>query len=189
MTGRLEFRVFGPRLGRPRAALLWNHAETGRSERVDTYFVGLDAARSFKLRDGHTLDLKRLRRDIGAYQLWEPAGQCELPAARAEIVKALQGGRNLPPFFRPGRLDGRAIALAFNGAGYRTVPLRKCRSRFDIGSCQAEITRIARHGRPACWTVAIEGRDVDELRWWRSSLGLRGRPNQSYPAWLKAETP
>jgi hypothetical protein len=183
MKSRLEFRVIADDLGDLHRAIRRAFPRLGTTQREDTYFVGHDPARSWKLRRGTALELKcRLGRS-GAFERWAPCARLRLPATGAAIRAAFSLQDDLPVFDLGRTQDAAAVAGAFAGAGCEIVQMGKWRSRYDAVVGTVEFARIETPTRSA-QSVCIEGTDRAELEDLRIRLGLGEWSNQSLPDWL-----
>jgi hypothetical protein len=145
---RYEFRVWGEHdMARRQLAAL---AETESEELLeDCYLLVDDRNCNAKIRSNR-LKIKRLIDVHSGFQRWS-SSTTNLVSPPPQLVTS---------------------------AGVQPVFVTKHRSRFRFGSIRAESTNVDVHGQPGLLrTVAIVGKDLDELIQLRSSLGFMHLPN------------
>ena len=186
---RLEFRIFGAQLAQVRSRLA-GHAEASATDRRrDVYFAppGLRQPHvSFKLRGGGALDCKRLAGNCGPFERWSPGGCVTLPATGADLA-VFAGAEGFPTLTPNQTYSADDIAAAFAAQGNRVFALHKTRQKFRLDGGEAEATRLETPTGAVFWTVAIEAEartDMDRLV---AAIGLTGRRNVNYPAWIAAQ--
>ncbi len=144
---RYEFRVWGQHASARRQ--LARLADTERVEHLDDCYLLLgDRACNAKIRQDH-LKIKRLIQVRDGFEQWSSA-----------------------------KLDLQLAPQLAATDGVRAVFVAKHRCRFRFGSIRAEATDVDVVGWPGILhTLAIEGRDLDDLVRLRASLGLAHLPN------------
>jgi hypothetical protein len=187
MSGRLEFRIFGPELAKQRNILSTQFRSRGKETRSDLYFLGRHHSLSYKLRDSAALDLKELVGHEGKYEHWRPCGYCDLPDTGKAIVAAFPGNAALPDLRHGFEYHAPELTAEFVRNGFRAVLVQKSRERFSSERCLVEITRLTTDISADYWTIAIEGSNAADLDRLGSKLGLTGWENQSFPAWITAQ--
>ncbi|MGI9611400.1 MAG: hypothetical protein ACR2QO_00710 [Acidimicrobiales bacterium] len=145
---RYEFRVWGEHeAARRQLSML---ADVERHEQLDDcYLLVDDSGYNAKIRR-NCLKIKRLVEVTLGFQRWS--------SSTSDLVGPVP------------QLD------AFGGV--RAVFVTKERCRFRFGSIRAEVTEVDVIGQPGTLrTLAIEGKDLDDLIRLRSALGLAHLPN------------
>ena len=145
---RYEFRVWGEHeAARRQLSVL---ADVERHEQLDDCYLLLDDwSYNAKIRR-NCLKIKRLVDVRLGFQRWS--------SSKSDLV-------------------GPVPQLDTSG-GVRAVFVTKERCRFRFGSIRAEVTEVDVFGQPGVLrTLAIEGKDLDELVRLRSVLGLAHLPN------------
>lgn len=174
---RYEFRVWGQR--EEVAKRLSVLAESEQRHRLeDRYLLVGDTACNIKIRENR-LKVKRLINVRSGFQWWSSVWLRDAPGGAQSLERVLDG---LGPDQRLPRSDQRVLARAIGGLQrsdrIRAVTVTKRRRRFRLGSVKAESSIVRIAGRPdRLRTVAIEGRNLDDLVHLRSSLGLGHLPN------------
>jgi len=145
---RYEFRVWGEhRSAHQRLSFL---ADAERQERLDDcYLLVGDRSWNAKIRENR-LKIKRLVDVRMGFQRWSSA-KTDLAAPVPQLEMS---------------------------NGVRPVFVTKHRHRYRFGSIRAEATEVDVLGQPGrLHTLAIEGKDLDQLVRLRSTLGLAHLPN------------
>jgi exopolyphosphatase/guanosine-5'-triphosphate,3'-diphosphate pyrophosphatase len=153
----------------------------------EIYLLSPDSEASIKIRDD-LLEAKRLeQRDETGLELWRPVLSAAFPLPAALVVEALQVLHVPLPSSSQGADNPAAFldACLAQEPRLRAVRVYKARTLYRLGVCRAEITDVTAAGR-TLRSLAIESESrhavVAELK----AMGLAGRPNQNYPATLKA---
>ncbi|AJE49073.1 hypothetical protein [Celeribacter indicus] len=188
---RVEFRIFEQDSAALRRRIDARFELCGRDHRTDIYLLRDPGTSALKLRDGVELDLKVLLGREGDFERWAPRGRVRLPATGVEITGALDAPEALPPFEPMEVHDAAAFVEAFRREGYRAFRLHKARAQYRAPGGLVETVAIEGDigipGASGIDSIALEGEDVSALEQVREELGLSGRENRSYPAWLLAQ--
>lgn len=186
LAPRWEWRTFAPDLSALRGKLHSLDGATAKYSR-ETYIVCDSPRYNTKIRF-EVLDVKRLIEvDPNGLQLWNPVFKETFPI-RAEMLGKLFGViGNKPPVFAlhayslPEFLD----QVALPEHGMRVVHVEKSRRGFEFADCTAEFADVTINGQPA-QSFCLEHTDPAKVVRALEDLDLRGAPNVSYPAAIKA---
>ncbi len=153
----------------------------------ETYLLSPTSEASVKIRDDR-LEVKGLEaRDESGLELWRPALSAIFPLQAAVVGEALQLLRvpvssSLPDAADPAAFLGICLAQEPRS---RAVRIQKVRTLYRLGDCRAEITDVRAAGG-TLRTLAVESESPQAVIAELNAMGLAGRPNQNYPATLKA---
>jgi exopolyphosphatase/guanosine-5'-triphosphate,3'-diphosphate pyrophosphatase len=153
----------------------------------ETYVLSPTSEASVKIRDDR-LEVKCLEeRDESGLELWRPVLSAVFPMPAALVGEALQllhvpVSSSVPDAADPAAFLDACLAL---GPRLRAVRVHKSRTLYRLGACRAEITDVSAAGR-ALRTLAVESENPQAVIAELNAMGLAGRPNQNYPATLKA---
>jgi hypothetical protein len=169
--GQYEFRAWGPR--DDAYAFLARSADRVCSEELEDWYLSIGGPScNAKIRRDR-LKIKRLVGEAEGFQCWSSSrrpimGDGIDPLA---VLADELGFDPAPP--STGGLDGPSPI-----PGVELIHVLKWRQRFDLGEVRAEVAEMAVNGCAGRHlSVAIEGRDLDELVRLRSLLGLGDSPN------------
>jgi exopolyphosphatase/guanosine-5'-triphosphate,3'-diphosphate pyrophosphatase len=153
----------------------------------EVYVLSPTSEASAKIRDDR-LEVKCLEeRDASGLELWRPVLSAVFPLQAAIVGEALQ----LLHVPVSSSLADAADLAAFldaclaQGPRLRAVRVHKSRILYRLGACRAEITDVSADGR-SLRTLAVESESPQAVVAELNLMGLVGRPNQNYPATLKA---
>ncbi len=171
---RYEFRVWGRR--RKLIDRLASLADIDRSrELTDCYLLTPDPSLNVKIRH-RRLKIKRLVEERAGLQQWSSSwhrhpGEAPKPFddLLTELAKRSADARNTAKL---------AKHINATDLGLQAVAVTKNRRRLRLGTVRAEVAELAVGDRAKrLTTVAIVGRDIDDLLHLRDELGLSKTPN------------
>jgi exopolyphosphatase/guanosine-5'-triphosphate,3'-diphosphate pyrophosphatase len=181
MAPRWEWRTFGDRFGAVERHLETVHIHSV-AESDETYLISAAAQDAVKVRAG-MMDVKHLEQvDDDGLELWKPVMKSPLPISADDAGAVLVALDAHAPLTRTS-YDLDDIVGA--SAGVLVVSVHKTRRHFTLGGCMAELTDVRTANR-STRTIVIEseqpGRVIAAVR----GLGLKPRPNVSFPRGLRA---
>lgn len=183
---RWEWRTFEA-VPRQSTDLLVSRAPLQIQKKEEIYLLSPNSEASVKIRDD-LLETKLLeQRDETGLELWRPVFSAAFPLPAAVIGEALQLLDVPVSSSSQGADDPAAFldACLAQEPQLRAVRVHKTRTLYRLGLCRAEITDVAAAGR-TLRTLAIESESRQAVVAELEVMGLAGRPNQNYPATLKA---
>jgi hypothetical protein len=153
----------------------------------ETYVLSPTSEASVKIRDDR-LEVKCLEeRDESGLELWRPVLSAEFPLQPTVVGEALQllhlpVSSSLPVAADPAAFLDWCLA---QDPRSRPVRIHKVRTLYRLDECRAEITEVCAAGK-TLRTLAVESESPQAVISELNAMGLAGRPNQNYPATLKA---
>jgi exopolyphosphatase/guanosine-5'-triphosphate,3'-diphosphate pyrophosphatase len=132
------------------------------------------------------MDVKRLLEvDDNGLQLWVPVMKSEFPLPAGHLADVFRelGASASDLAAEEYTLDQVIAEVVGTGGRLRAVSVHKRRVRYTVNGCMAELTDVTADGKPAR-TIAVEAADPAAVIAAVESLGLGGRPNQSYASAL-----
>jgi len=173
---RYEYRVWGKR--RKARKALKKLADSSSTEVMDDcYFLVDDPEWNAKVRDS-TLKVKQLVGHKRGFERWTADWHTNAKRLDAPFDQ-LFDDLHLDRVQRGKRFSiTKAVAKLDDDPAARPVFVKKCRTRYLIGSIRAEVTDITlTETGEELHTLAIEGADLDALVALRKRLGLKGLDN------------
>jgi exopolyphosphatase/guanosine-5'-triphosphate,3'-diphosphate pyrophosphatase len=181
---RWEWRTFGDEFGGAEDRL--DALEPERvEESEELYLLSAAGADTVKVRGG-LLDVKHLRQvNADGLEQWLPVLKAAFPVPAADVASALAalGVEDRPLERERYSLEELLGELVEPDARLLAVQVNKRRARHTVVGCTAELTDV-RTERGATRTIAVESADPADVIAAVHELGLRGRPNVSYPRGL-----
>ncbi len=176
-NARYEFRVWGKR--KDACKRLSKLADVELEEELhDCYLLVADRGCNAKIRRNR-LKVKTLIGKHSGFERWSTMWHqvsAEAPQPFDQLMSELSNRR--PQKRSYGRTVAKTIDKLDLDNDVRAVVVDKRRRRFHLGSIRAEATDLIVQGQPGrLRTLAIEGRDLDDLIKVRSLLGLAKVPN------------
>ena len=153
----------------------------------EIYLLSPTSEASVKIRDAQ-LEVKCLEeRDESGLELWRPVLSTVFPLQASVVGEALQllhvpVSSSLPDAADPAAFLDTCLAQE---PGLHAVRVHKTRTLYRLSECRAEITDVRAAGR-TLRTLAVESESLQAVVAVLHAMGLAGRPNQNYPATLKA---
>jgi exopolyphosphatase/guanosine-5'-triphosphate,3'-diphosphate pyrophosphatase len=183
---RWEWRTFGGDLAQA-CARLQAQGSTDVESSDEVYFLSTLADANVKIRAG-LLEIKQLEQtNAEGLQQWRPVLKTELPVPVEIVALVFTGlGVPLPRLERCDYgLEELREYLIRPDPRLRALEVRKERTRYRMGACACEVTKLAAEGHRLT-TLAVESEDPLAVSATVRSLGLGAFPNRSYPQGLKA---
>ena len=185
ITPRWEWRLFGEHFGEAERRLA-KLTPSGVQESDEIYLLSRAAA-NVKIRDA-LMDIKVLREvNADGLEQWTPVMKAGFPLPAAEAARVLEAlGLPVPTPVRAGyTLDEFIGQFAEPGGAIRVVKVQKRRTRYTVGGCMAEFSKVVANGKPT-HTIAVESEDAAGVMRAVRELGLGGYTNTSYLRGLAA---
>jgi exopolyphosphatase/guanosine-5'-triphosphate,3'-diphosphate pyrophosphatase len=181
---RWEWRSFGEEFGGAEDRL--GALEPERVEASDElYLLSAAGDDTVKVRGG-LLDVKRLQQvSADGLEQWLPVLKAAFPVPAADAASALAalGVEDAPLERERYTLEQLLGEVVEPDDRLLAVEVHKRRARHTVGGCLAELTDV-RTEQGATRTIAVESDDPAAVIAAVHELGLRGRPNVSYPRGL-----
>jgi exopolyphosphatase/guanosine-5'-triphosphate,3'-diphosphate pyrophosphatase len=184
VTPRWEWRTFGETF-EGAEDILGAMTPEAVQETDELYIVAAGTPAIVKVRF-ELMDVKRLLEvDDNGLQLWVPVMKSGFPLAAEHLADVFRElGATAPDLAgEEYTLDQVIAEIVGTGGRLRAVSVHKKRARYTVNGCMAELTDVTADGKPTR-TIAVEAADPAAVIAAVESLGLGGRPNQSYASAL-----
>ena len=184
VESRFEFRCFASPLEPSPPAAEQAMGDVTAHQSREIYAVSADGTGvNLKYRNGE-LDLKRLLAVDGDLQQWSPCGRAGFPVPHAWLNEVLAPALGIGDALEaaPEHVTAPMLFehLLRKVPGVGIADVRKSRRLFEHAGCRAEHAVVHVNGA-AIVTLCVESTDPDAVRDARTSLGLTGHENISYP--------
>ncbi|HJZ61492.1 MAG TPA: hypothetical protein VKD47_04955 [Miltoncostaeaceae bacterium] len=181
---RWEWRTFGDDAAAGEGLDGLSLAPAKESEEL--YLVSVAGEDTVKVRAA-LMDVKDLEEvDRDGLERWRPVMKASFPLA-AEEIRAVWAalGMPAPALARDAYdLDQLVRELVEPSDGMAAVHVGKRRRQGQIRGCRVEVTDVRADGQ-STRTFAVESEDPEAVLSILREAGLEGRPNVSYPRWLR----
>ena len=174
---RYEYRVWGKHRKIRKQIVALAESEAVHEEIEDCYLISEDEKWNAKVREDR-LKLKQLTKQKRGFERWDrqwPEDAEETPAPWDDVYTQLRLDK--PARGKNFNID-KAVKKLDDDAGVQAVFVTKQRKTYQIGNIRAEIVKIdLRDGDKRLHSIALQGRDLKELRALVGDLGLDAEPN------------
>jgi exopolyphosphatase / guanosine-5'-triphosphate,3'-diphosphate pyrophosphatase len=182
---RWEWRTFGQSFAGAEERFAALSPESVR-ESDELYLLSTAADDSVKVRDD-LLDVKHLEQvDEDGLEQWRPVLKAPFPLPAAAVDSVLEALHASPsPVDRDAyTLEELIEEVVGPSRELATVPVHKSRAHYTLSGCMAELTEV-RTDKGSTRTIAVESENPALVLAAIRELGLRSRPNVSFPRGLK----
>jgi hypothetical protein len=174
---RYEYRVWGKHRKIRKQIIELAESDAVTEEINDCYLISDDEEWNAKVRDDR-LKLKHLGKEKRGFERWDsqwPEDSDATPSPWDDVYDQLRLDK--PARGKNYNLS-KAVKKLDDDAGVRAVFVTKQRKVYRIGNVRAEIVKIdLRDGSKRLHSIAVQGRDLKELRALIGDLGLDAEPN------------
>ena len=174
---RYEYRVWGKHRKIRKQIIQMADSEAVHEEIEDCYLISDDEEWNAKVRDDR-LKLKQLVKQKRGFERWDSQWPDDVegtPSPWDDVYNQLRLDK--PARGKNFNID-KAVKKLDDDAGVQAVFVTKQRKTYKIGNIRAEIVKIdLRDGSKRLHSIAVQGRDLKELRALVGDLGLDAEPN------------